>query len=530
MDARLAGHDGRTFLRTGDLGFLRDGELFVTGRIKDMIILRGRNVYPQDVEWAAERCHPALRTGGAAAFSVEVAGEERLAIVARGRAEAPRRSGRGDPRGDPPRCRRGARRGGLRDPADQADEPAPHLERQGPAPRLPRGVPGRDARDRRGMDPSGDEPRGRRGRRHDARRGRRAASAVRPGRRPRRDRGLAGRQGRRAAGHPARRGRYPRAPGRLRHRLAPGGPARGRARGMARPEALAHAGLRLSRRSTPWRASSRASRRRDAPVRPDRPPGPAAASRSRSSASAAGSPGRAGPSAFWELLRDGVEAIGEVPDSRWTERGPARPRLPAARRVPARHRPVRRGLLRHLAPRGDLPRPPAADAPGGRLGGARGRRPGPRPAGRDARRRLRRHLHATIMPSSRWSAAARPSATASRGTRAASRPTGSRTSSTSAGRAWRSTPPARRRWWPSHLACRSLWDGESEVALAGGLEPASSRPRSSPASRRAGSCRRTGIARPSTREADGYVRGEGAGIVVLKPLSRALADGDRSTR
>ena len=81
MGARLSGHDGRPFLSTGDLGFLRDGELFVTGRIKDMIVLRGRNVYPQDVEWAAERSHAALRPGGAAAFSVNVAGEERLAIV-----------------------------------------------------------------------------------------------------------------------------------------------------------------------------------------------------------------------------------------------------------------------------------------------------------------------------------------------------------------------------------------------------------------------------------------------------------------
>ena len=46
------------FLRTGDLGFLRDGELFVTGRLKDLIIVRGRNVYPQDVEWTASAAPP----------------------------------------------------------------------------------------------------------------------------------------------------------------------------------------------------------------------------------------------------------------------------------------------------------------------------------------------------------------------------------------------------------------------------------------------------------------------------------------
>jgi acyl-CoA synthetase (AMP-forming)/AMP-acid ligase II len=70
------------FLRTGDLGFLHDGELFVTGRIKDLIIIRGRNHYPQDIERTIERCHPSLRQGCSASFSVEVSGEERLVVVA----------------------------------------------------------------------------------------------------------------------------------------------------------------------------------------------------------------------------------------------------------------------------------------------------------------------------------------------------------------------------------------------------------------------------------------------------------------
>lgn len=69
------------FLRTGDLGFLREGELVVTGRVKDLIILRGRNLYPQDIELTAERSHPSLRTGSGAAFTVDVSDEVRLVVV-----------------------------------------------------------------------------------------------------------------------------------------------------------------------------------------------------------------------------------------------------------------------------------------------------------------------------------------------------------------------------------------------------------------------------------------------------------------
>jgi amino acid adenylation domain-containing protein len=69
------------YLRTGDLGFLHQGELFVTGRLKDLIIIRGRNHYPHDIEWTAQQSHPGLRPGGGAAFSVDVDDEERLVVV-----------------------------------------------------------------------------------------------------------------------------------------------------------------------------------------------------------------------------------------------------------------------------------------------------------------------------------------------------------------------------------------------------------------------------------------------------------------
>jgi len=69
------------YLRTGDLGFLQEGELFITGRIKDTIILRGRNVYPQDIERSAEESHPGLRKGCNAAFSIDVHDENRVVLL-----------------------------------------------------------------------------------------------------------------------------------------------------------------------------------------------------------------------------------------------------------------------------------------------------------------------------------------------------------------------------------------------------------------------------------------------------------------
>ncbi|HEY4469684.1 MAG TPA: fatty acyl-AMP ligase [Stellaceae bacterium] len=69
--ARIEGEDDRAWLRTGDLGFLdATGELFITGRIKDVIIIRGANHYPQDIEDTVQQSHPALRRHGGAAFTV----------------------------------------------------------------------------------------------------------------------------------------------------------------------------------------------------------------------------------------------------------------------------------------------------------------------------------------------------------------------------------------------------------------------------------------------------------------------------
>jgi acyl-CoA synthetase (AMP-forming)/AMP-acid ligase II/acyl carrier protein len=69
------------FLRTGDLGFINGDELFITGRLKDLIIIRGLNHYPQDIELTAQTSHPALRPAGGAAFSVTAGPSEQLVIV-----------------------------------------------------------------------------------------------------------------------------------------------------------------------------------------------------------------------------------------------------------------------------------------------------------------------------------------------------------------------------------------------------------------------------------------------------------------
>jgi acyl-CoA synthetase (AMP-forming)/AMP-acid ligase II len=70
-------------MRTGDLGFFKGGELFVSGRLKDLIIIRGRNYYPDDIESAAYRGRPSLRPGCAAAFTLqEESADAKLVVVA----------------------------------------------------------------------------------------------------------------------------------------------------------------------------------------------------------------------------------------------------------------------------------------------------------------------------------------------------------------------------------------------------------------------------------------------------------------
>jgi acyl-CoA synthetase (AMP-forming)/AMP-acid ligase II len=80
--ARLHGENDKRFLRTGDLGFFHDGELFIAGRLKDLIIVAGRNHDPVDIEHTAQASHPAIRSGACAAFQIEISGESRLVIAA----------------------------------------------------------------------------------------------------------------------------------------------------------------------------------------------------------------------------------------------------------------------------------------------------------------------------------------------------------------------------------------------------------------------------------------------------------------
>ena len=80
-EAFKKGPDGETWLYTGDLGYTVDGEIFICGRLKDMIIVRGRNFYPNDLEWVVSEL-PSVRRGNVVAFGVDLDGEEQLVVAA----------------------------------------------------------------------------------------------------------------------------------------------------------------------------------------------------------------------------------------------------------------------------------------------------------------------------------------------------------------------------------------------------------------------------------------------------------------
>jgi acyl-CoA synthetase (AMP-forming)/AMP-acid ligase II/acyl carrier protein len=81
FQARLRDSQDSPFLRTGDLGFVHNDELFITGRLKELIIVRGINYYPQDIEQTVQSCHPALRPGYGAVFSMAADGPEQIVIL-----------------------------------------------------------------------------------------------------------------------------------------------------------------------------------------------------------------------------------------------------------------------------------------------------------------------------------------------------------------------------------------------------------------------------------------------------------------
>ncbi|RDV15369.1 AMP-binding protein [Pontibacter diazotrophicus] len=80
--ARLPGSEEGPFLRTGDLGFQLDGELYITGRLKNLIIIDGKNYDAQDIERTVEACHPGIKPSGCAVFAIENAGREQVIVMA----------------------------------------------------------------------------------------------------------------------------------------------------------------------------------------------------------------------------------------------------------------------------------------------------------------------------------------------------------------------------------------------------------------------------------------------------------------
>jgi amino acid adenylation domain-containing protein len=523
MGARLAGHDDRTFLRTGDLGFLRDGELFVTGRLKDLIILRGRNIYPQDVEWAAEASHPLLRAGGAAAFAVEADGEERLAVVI----EIERRL----PAGSADEVLTAVRRS-IAEVLD-VEVSVIRLLKPTTLPRTSSGKVQRHAcRERllaRTLEtvaawtrPTASEPPAR------------EAAAPTPA--------------------PVRRS-TPAAPSKSRHTITAWLAAKVAEPLGIRPDdvdiraPLAGFGIgslqavqvaaeleeRLGRKLAPTLVydyptidaiagflageSSGAAPASETPAAPANDREPIAII-----GMACRFPGASGPYAFWELLRGGVEAIGDVPDARWTDQdlhGLNFPRRSGFLRgidlfdaaffgitrreaifLDPQHRMLLEVAWEALEDAGQAPDRLSGTPVGVYIG-------------------ISTNDYAFVQVK-RGGAAIGHGVTGNSGCIAANRIShffDFRGPSLAIDTACSSSLVA------AHLACKSLWDGDAELALVGGSNLLL-QTQIFAGFTKSGFLSPDGHCRAFDAQANGYVRGEGAGIVVLKPVSRALADGD----
>ncbi|WP_136668605.1 fatty acyl-AMP ligase [Flavobacterium sp. H122] len=81
FNCTIENEEDSSYFRTGDLGYLNENQLYVTGRLKDLIIIRGKNHYPQDIEFTVQNSHEALRKDYGAAFSLDLNGEEQLVII-----------------------------------------------------------------------------------------------------------------------------------------------------------------------------------------------------------------------------------------------------------------------------------------------------------------------------------------------------------------------------------------------------------------------------------------------------------------
>lgn len=81
FNATIQGNPKQRYLRTGDLGFIHKGSLYISGRLKDLIIVAGRNHHPVDIEHTTEQCHEVIRPGGTAVFSVDMEDRENLIVA-----------------------------------------------------------------------------------------------------------------------------------------------------------------------------------------------------------------------------------------------------------------------------------------------------------------------------------------------------------------------------------------------------------------------------------------------------------------